>query len=185
MFSSIRQGNLFYILTKGGDKPTLKIGQVESASAPVQKYPTFNPNPAYNMQAEMLVDIKVKCGDEILDFQKLPANMEVFSYTNPNTVVSDRREAIISEIETMMQTSKQIIESVPYHQSVVESCDEMLKSLNPQFAKEKIQEEKISALEDQVKGIKGDLGDIKSLLMSMKGGNTPVQERNNSKPNKN
>ena len=61
MFSSSRQGNLFYILSKG-EKPSVKIGQVESVSNPVPKYPTFNPQQPYNPQPEMLVDIKVKCG---------------------------------------------------------------------------------------------------------------------------
>lgn len=165
MFSSSRQGNLFYILTKG-EKPTVKIGQVDSVSNPVPKYPTYNPATPYNAQPEMLVDVKVKCGEEILEFQKLPANGEIFAY--PNAVVSEKKEAIISEIESMLQTSKQIIESVPYHESVVSCCDVMLKDLNPQFAKEKLQEEKIGALEGQVKDIKDDLGDIKNLLLSMK-----------------
>lgn len=173
MFSSSRQGNLFYILSKG-ERPSVKIGQVESVSNPVPKYPTFNPATPYNAQPEMLVDVKVKCGEEVLEFQKLPANGEIFTY--PNAVVSEKKEAIISEIEAMLQNSKQIIESVPFYESVAECCDNMLKELNPQFAKEKLQEEKIGALEGQVKGIKEDIGDIKSLLLSMKnsvgGGNS-------------
>lgn len=176
MFSSSRQGNLFYILTKG-EKPSVKIGQVESVSNPVPKYPTYNPATPYNAQPEMLVDVKVKCGEEILEFQKLPANGEIFTY--PNAVVSEKKEAIVSEIEAMFQTSKQIIESVPFHESVLACCDTMLKDLNPQFAKEKMQEEKIGALEGQVKDIKEDLGDIKNLLLSMK--NSVGVVSNNSK----
>lgn len=165
MFSAVRQGNLFYVLSKG-ERPSVRIGQVESVSNPVPKYPTFNPSTPYNAQPEMLVDVKVKCDGETMDFQKLPANGEVYSY--PNAVVSDKKEAIISEVETMLQTSKQIVDSVNYHESVISSCDNILKELNPQFAKEKQQEEKIGALEDQVKGLKGDLGEIKSLLLGMK-----------------
>ena len=176
MFSSSRQGNLFYILSKG-EKPSVKIGQVESVSNPVPKYPTFNPQQPYNPQPEMLVDIKAKCGEEVMDFQKLPANGEVYAY--PNAIVSDKKEAIVSEVEAMLQISRQIVDSVPYHESVITHCDEILKELNPQLAKEKLHEEKIGALEGQVKGLKEDLGDIKSLILSMK--NSVVASPNNSK----
>lgn len=171
MFSNARQGGLFYILSKG-EKPTLKIGQVESFSAPVPKYPTYNPNVPFGQQAtEMIMDIKVKCGDEVIDFQKLPANGEMFAY--PNVIVSEKKEAIISEVEAMMQTSKQIVESVSYHNSVIESCDSILKELNPQFAKEKQQEDRINSLEQEVKSVKDGLGDIKSLLIEMNTSNKP------------
>lgn len=112
MFSSSRQGGFIYVLSKG-ERPTVKIGQIESVSSPVPKYPTYNPSVPYSPQPEMLIDIKVRCGEEVLDFQKLPANGEMFAY--PNVIVSEKKEAIISEVEAMMQTSKQIVESVSYH----------------------------------------------------------------------
>lgn len=176
MFSSIRQGNLFYILVKG-EKLTLKIGQVESVSNPTPKYPTYTPGQPFGQQPEMIVDVKVKYEEDIMDFQKLPANGEVFAY--PNVIVSDKKEAISSEVEAMLQTSKRTLESVPYHESVIESCDDILKTLNPQFAKEKQQEEKIGSLETEVKSIKGDLGDIKEMLMKMSGNNNNTNKPNN------
>lgn len=176
MFNALRQGNLFYILSKG-DRPTVKIGQVESVSNPVPKYPTFTPGTPYTAQPEMLIDIKVRCDNDVMDFQKLPINSEVFSY--PNAVVSDKKEAIISEVEAMRQNSRQVLDSRPFHESVCECCDNILKELNPQFAKEKQQEEKINALEGQVKGVKEDLGEIKSLILSMKNSSTTSTSSNN------
>jgi hypothetical protein len=170
MFSSSRQGGFIYVLSKG-ERPTVKIGQIESVSSPVPKYPTYNPSIPYSPQPEMLIDIKVRCGEEVLDFQKLPANGEMFAY--PNVIVSEKKEAIISEVEAMMQTSKQIVESVSYHNSVIESCDSILKELNPQFAKEKQQEDRINSLEQEVKSVKDGLGDIKSLLIEMNTSNKP------------
>lgn len=162
MFGNIKQGNIVYVLIKG-EKPVVKIGQVESATNPTPKYPTYNPSQPFGKTPEMLIDVKVKCGEEVLEFQKIPTNQELFSY--PNAVISDKKEAILSEVESMMQASRQIVDSVPYHQSVVESCDEILKQLNPQFAKEKQQEEKITALESMVGSLKNDIGDIKNLLL--------------------
>lgn len=43
MFSSSRQGGFIYVLSKG-ERPTVKIGQIESVSSPVPKYPTYNPS---------------------------------------------------------------------------------------------------------------------------------------------
>ena len=83
----------------------------------------------------------------------------------------DDEQAILSEVENMIQTSRQIVESRDYHQSVIESCDNILKQLNPQFAKEKQQEEKIGSLESEVKSLKGDLNDIKSLLQELNSSN--------------
>lgn len=168
MFGSLKQGNICYILIKG-EKPILKIGTVESVSNPMPKYPTYNPSVPFGAQQETVIDAKIKAGEEVMEFQKLPTNVEVFTYSN--AIVSDKKEAILSGVENMIQTSRQIVESRDYHQSVIESCDDILKQLNPQFAKEKQQEEKIGSLESEVKSLKGDLNDIKSLLQELNSSN--------------
>lgn len=160
MFSGIRQGNLFYILEKGEDL-NLKIGQVISVSNPQPKYNQFNTTNAFS-QPEMVVDVKVKVGEESLDFKQLNANMNIAN--SGNVVVSDSKEAMSAEVESLLRNSKQIIESVPYHERVVSSCDVMLRELNPVFAKEKEQEEKIGALEQRMGHIDGKLEKVLELL---------------------
>lgn len=160
MFSGIRQGNLFYILEKGEDL-NLKIGQVISVSNPQPKYNQFNTTNAFS-QPEMVVDVKVKVGEESLDFKQLNANMNIAN--SGNVVVSDSKEAMSAEVESLLRNSKQIIESVPYHERVVASCDVMLRELNPAFAKEKEQEEKIGALEQRMGHIDGKLEKVLELL---------------------
>ena len=160
MFSGIRQGNLFYILEKGEDL-NLKIGQVISVSNPQPKYNQFNTTNAFS-QPEMVVDVKVKVGEESLDFKQLNANMNIAN--SGNVVVSDSKEAMSAEVESLLRNSKQIIESVPYHERVISSCDVMLRELNPAFAKEKEQEEKIGALEQRMGHIDGKLEKVLELL---------------------
>ena len=160
MFSGIRQGNLFYILEKGEDL-NLKIGQVISVSNPQPKYNQFNTTNAFS-QPEMVVDVKVKVGEESLDFKQLNANMNIAN--SGSVVVSDSKEAMSAEVESLLRNSKQIIESVPYHERVVSSCDVMLRELNPAFAKEKEQEEKIGALEQRMGHIDGKLEKVLELL---------------------
>jgi hypothetical protein len=40
-----------------------------------------------------------------------------------------------NEVESLLRNSRQVIESVPYHEKAIESFEGILKDLNPQFAK--------------------------------------------------
>jgi len=163
MFSGLRQNSLFYVLDKG-ENPTLRIGQVVSVSNPQTKYPSFN-NGFTPQPMETVVDVKVKIGDEEVDFKQLPANGQIAN--EKNLVVSESKDAMSAEVDAMLRTSKAILESVDYHKNVVKSCEGMLLQLNPQIAKEREQTEKIHSLETDMKGVKGDLSEIKGLLKQM------------------
>ena len=153
MFQGLRTNSLFYVLDKG-ENPNLRIGQVVSVSNPQTKYPTFNsgftPQPM-----ETVVDVKVKLGDEEVDFKQLPANGQIAN--DKTLVVSDNKDAMSAEVDAMLRQSKAILESVDYNKRVVESCEGMLQQLNPQIAKEKEQTEKINKLEGKVSGIEGKI----------------------------
>jgi len=161
MFSAMRSGSPFYILEKS-DEPKLKIGSVVSVSQPQPKFAnSFVPSQQFG---EMIVDVVVKVGEEEIKLEKLPSNLSIANFGASGIVVSESKEAMNTEVEGMLQTSKQIIESVPYHQKVVEVCDVMLRELNPSFKKEKEQEEKIGLLEKKVTGMEGTLSDIREML---------------------
>jgi hypothetical protein len=153
MFQGLRNNSLFYVLDKG-ESPNLQIGQVVSVSNPQTKYPTFN-NGFTPQPMETVVDVKVKLGDDEVDFKQLPANGQIAN--DKNLVVSDNKEAMSAEVDAMLRQSKAILESVDYHERVVKSCEEMLQQLNPQIAKEKEQTEKINKLEGKVSGIEGKI----------------------------
>lgn len=160
MFSGLRQNSLFYILDKG-EELNLKVGQVVSVTNPQPKYKQYSPMQSYT-QPEMVVDVKVKVGDDSVDFKQLGANLSIDN--SGNVVVSDSKEAMSSEVEAMLRNSRSIIDSVPYHEKVIQSCDAMLRELNPQFAKEKEQEEKIDALEEKMGGIETTLNQMMGIL---------------------
>lgn len=161
MFSALRQGSPFYILDKS-DEPKLKIGSVVSVSQPAPKYTqTFLSNQNF---AEMVVDVVVKVGEEEVKFEKIPSNLSIANFGQNGVVVSESKEAMNTEVEGMLRNSRNILESIPYHEKVVEVCDTMLRELNPQFAKEKEQEEKIASLESKVGGMEGKLDQIANML---------------------
>lgn len=153
MFQGLRTNSLFYVLDKG-ENPNLRIGQVVSVSNPQTKYPAFN-NGFTPQPMETVVDVRVKLGDEEVDFKQLPANGQIAN--DKNLVVSDNKDAMSAEVDAMLRQSKAILESVDYNKRVVESCEGMLQQLNPQIAKEKEQTEKINKLEGKVSGIEGKI----------------------------
>ena len=161
MLSALRQNSLFYILEKS-DNPTLKVGNVVSVSNPTPKF-SSSYIPAAN-QYDMVVDVVVKVGDEELKFEKLPSNLSIANFGTSGIVVSESKEAMNAEVEAMLRSSRQIVDSIPYHEKVISACDGMLRELNPQFAKEKEQEEKIGLLEKKMSGMEGTLADIREML---------------------
>lgn len=146
MFSTLRQGASIYILDKG-ENPQLKIGQIESVSAP-------QPRVAYYTQAnDYTVDIRVRVDNETLDFQKVPTGLS--SAPIGNIVLCDNRDDAISAVDAFMQNSQQILNNLDYHKKVVQACDDMLVKLNPAYAKDK---ERDGAIEE----LKGEIGEIRN-----------------------
>ena len=154
MFSALRQGSQVYILEKGSPA-VLKIGQVVTSTSPVTTYPYLQQN---------TVDIVVKVDDSTQEFKQLPSQLSIANYNNGNTIVSESRDLMCQEVETMIRNSKQIIDSVPYHEEIIKSGESMLKDLSPQYAKQKDQEDKINNLETKVGGIEDKIDSIYSLL---------------------
>lgn len=162
MFSGLRTNSLFYILEKG-EKPVLKVGQVSSVSNPSPKYGQYPTTPMFGQQMETVVDVSVKVGDETMEFKQLPSNLSIANL-GQNVVVSENKDAMNAEVEAMLRNSRGILESVSYHESVIASCDGILRELNPQLAKEKAQEEKIVGLEDQMGKLSIALSSIQEML---------------------
>ena len=143
-------------------EPVLKIGQVVSVSNPQPKFPAYQPG-QYNPQPmDMTVDVKVKMPDGEAEFKLLPANGQIAN--SGSVVVAESREAMTAEVEAMLRHSKEVLDSREWHEKVVESCERIMGVLNPQIAKEKAQEQKISQLETKVCGMEGTLSNIESML---------------------
>lgn len=164
MFSTLRQGSAIYILDKG-ENPQLKIGQVESISAPQPKISIPNyTGMAFNN--ETIVDIRVKVDNETLDFQKIPTNLS----TAPigNIIISDNRDDMLTAVDAFMQNSRQILENIQYHKRVVEACDSMLVKLNPTYAKDKERDIAIEGMKTEMAEIKNEfrcaMSEIKNLF---------------------
>ncbi len=167
MFSNIRQGAQIYLLNKVGQNgPLLKIGQVEQVSQLQPKYPTYTPgiNIGLPNLNEMVINIGVKFEDGLQEFNQVPANLSLADFNN-GTVISDNKADIISEIEVMVQNSKNIIASLPYNQKVVQAGDLMLKQLNPNFAKEEARDNNINQLNQKVDSLTENINTLVKLFL--------------------
>lgn len=156
MFSTLRQNSPIYILDKK-DSPVLKKGIIETVSPQRSRTGSF-----YGQPMDMIVDIRVNIDGTSQEFKNIPANLSIAN--DGNIVISETKEAMSTEVDSMLSISKQILESVDYHKDVIEKCEQILKDLNPQFAKDKLQEEKINSLESRIGGVENTLGDIKDML---------------------
>lgn len=153
MFSALRQGSVIYILEKG-ENPSLKVGQVVSITQP-----SYSNNFLMNGAT---IDISAKVGDQNMDFKNVPSSQSVTNYNN--AIITETKELMSSEVDNMLQSSKSIVDSVTYHNNVIASCENILKDLNPRFAREKERDEDISNLKNKIGGIESKMDKILTLL---------------------
>lgn len=155
MFNSLADNSIFYILDKT-EKPILKIGKVKKVDT----------DPQYFGLANHSVDIIVDVNGDTYEFKKIPANVSIIS-PSKNIIISDNAEELYKEFESIVIHSQQIIDSKDYHQAIIDSKDEILSKLNPKFAKEKEQENKLNSLETRVGNMEQGITDIKTMLAKM------------------
>lgn len=168
MFSALRENNPIYLLVKGGKRPELRTGTVVGVSSPV-------PKNAMQYPPETEVNITARFGEEQVSFDHLGANQSIAEY-KPGVIISESREAMASEVEGMRRTSMMVIESQEYHQGVVEACDDMLKELNPRFAKEKENDERLDSMDRKIEALAKGMEDIKGLFMKSLDANRKEQQ---------
>lgn len=133
MFSGLRQGTALYVLDKTKE-PKVVTGYVERVSAPHPLYQNYNPAVSFGANLQTAVDIVVKIDDDKKEFVGIPSTATIHSYGD--YVLSESKDNMIQEVTAMMQNSKSILANVEQHESNVKACENILKELNPVYAKE-------------------------------------------------
>jgi hypothetical protein len=148
MFQSVRPNSPIYVLHKG-DNPRLETGYVVNQPIPKPKYQMPR---TFGQPQEMIVDLVVKLNDTPINLNAIPANLDIAdSYSNgENIVISDSREAMNSEIISLKQKSVDLLNSVNYHQSLIEQYDKLLSDFNPEVAEKQAQQQEIAQLRNQM-----------------------------------
>lgn len=149
MFSALNQGSLVYILDKT-DKITFKIGEVVGTTIP-----QFAAD-----GSGMVMNLNVKIDGNVTTYKNIPSSNNVVSYNNGKLIISETKQAIQSEVESTLHNAKYIIEHIEDYKNQIADCEDVLKELNPQYAKDKARDEDIAGLKTEVAGIKGDIAKI-------------------------
>lgn len=160
-FSSLGNGNPFYVLRKG-EKPVLEVGVVKSKTQPRAKFPTQTPNIMTGVQMQQVVDVTATINGKDETFSDIPVNVEIAA--RGNDTFSGSREAMLQAVDAMLQTSKKALDQVPFHKGVIAESEKMLEVLNPRYAEEKRQARTISDLEKRQAATDQKLDSILEIL---------------------
>ena len=151
MFSALSQGSSIYLLDKTSS-PKFLIGEIVGVTQP-----KFNFNQA-------TVDLKVKVEDSVQEFNNLPSINSVVTYNNGKLLISETKQGIQNEVETILTNSKNVIDNINQYKENIRDCEEILKQLNPQFAKDKERDDRLLNLENRFDGVESKLDKIFDLI---------------------
>lgn len=126
---------------------------------PRPMYPTYNPQVSLGTNMQTVVDIKTRIDDETKEFV-VPSNLSVHTYGN--YTLSENKEAMISEVDALLQDVTTKIDNIDKYKEDAEVYKKILKDLNPVYAKEQERDEAISDLNARM----DDLQDVISRLDS-------------------
>lgn len=160
MFSTLRNGSTIYILDRTST-PEVKIGYVENVSTPRPMYPTYNPSVSLGTNMQTVVDITTRVDDEKKEFC-VPASLSLHTYGD--YTLSESKEAMISEVDGLLQSNKDILDSMDKRKSDMAAYEKILKTLNPVYAKEQERDSAITDLSQRVDSIQDTLDRLESLL---------------------
>lgn len=161
MFSGLRQGSVLYILDKSTD-PKVFIGYVQRINAPHPMYNTYNPAVSFGANLQTVVDIVVKIDNEEKEFVGVPSTGVIHSYGD--YVITETKDGMIQEVDTMLHNSKSIVDSVEQHKKNMAACEDILKQLNPVYAKEQQRDEAIDSISERMNKMENVLTRLESML---------------------
>lgn len=157
MFGNLRVGAPIYVLHK--NDLLVEEGEIQFVGVPVPQYGTTFV--AGTMQPpKMVVDLKIKAGEQVLDLQKMPADQTIADFGTNGMVVSESRDAILSEVCAIKKQSQTVLDSREFHTERIAKCDELIQKLNPVARHEAEQKAEIDSLKSQMEDIKGMLAKL-------------------------
>lgn len=148
MFSALSQGSSIYLLDKTSGLK-YSVGEIIGVS-----------QPKYNGT----LDLKVRIGNSVEEFNNLPSINNVVTYNGGKLVISETRQGIQTEVESLLHNSRQILNNIDTYKQNIVDCEEILKELNPQFAKDKERDDRLLNLENRFDGVESKLDKIFDLI---------------------
>ena len=152
MFSALSQGSPIYLLDKTSSLD-YKVGEIIGVT-----YPKI-----YNNLGNT-VDLKVKIDGQVQEFNSIPSINNIVSYNGGKIIISESKQGIQTEVENILQNSKQILNNIDTYKQNIFNCENILKQLSPQFAVDKERDERLSNLENRFDGVESKLDKIFEII---------------------
>ena len=149
MFSNLTQGSIVHVLSTKDD--------IKYSACTIEM---LKPSFSYNFNTGAIVDITVTLDGQKKEFSGISANSSV-SIAN-GYIITDNKENMISQIENILQTDRDIINNIDKKKKDISDYENILKKLNPVFAKETAMNSAITDLSSRVDKMQSEFGDIKS-----------------------
>lgn len=149
MFSALNQGSLVYILDKT-DGVKFKIGEIVGTTVPQFAVDGSG----------MVMKLSVKINGNVAEYNNVPSAATIVSYNNGKFIIAETKQSIQSEVESTLHNANYIIEHIEDYKSQITQCEDVLKELNPQYAKDKARDEEIANIKSEVAGMKTNIDKI-------------------------
>lgn len=149
MFSALNQGNLVYVLDKTDDIK-FKIGEVVGTTVP--QFSTDGTG--------MVIKLQIKIDDNIVDYNNIPSSASIVSYNNGKLIIAETKQQLQSEVESVLHNATYIVQHTEDYKKQILQCEEVLKELNPQYAKDKARDEEFDNIKKEVAGLRQDISKI-------------------------
>ena len=138
-------------------KPKILSGPVERVSVPRPKYNTFNPN------MEMIVDIVATINGERREFKGVP-NGSLANFGENAFVIAESKDVLNSYMNSMLQNSRSIVNSIEKHQKLITDYEEAIQELNPDIKASKENDKAIQTLQDQVETLQKSMQQMLAIM---------------------
>lgn len=147
-FKDLRQGYVVYMLDRDSIKATQ--GKVVQIGQPRFSQSNLGAMPDYTKATQMVIDITINAAGQTRTYE-IP---ETSSVVNAGQLVlSVDKEGILREIQSIKAQSEDILSSVERHKQNICSCNNILEEWDTAYAERTRQEERIGAIENEVKGL--------------------------------
>lgn len=119
-------------------------------------------------QQEQVVDLSIKIGDKVQPIEGLTPSTDIQDCSN-GLFVSCNRDAVNAEVAAYMHSSEVAIadEVINAHKQIIESCKNIMVTLNPEIAERQRLEKENSELKTQLKELYKSQSEMKGMMASL------------------
>lgn len=152
MFSNLAQGSILYGLET---KDEIKV-----FTAPITNVSLPRPLLTQNTFGQMpitVIDITATVNGEKREFKQVPGNLSIANFGQDSFILADSKESLNSYIESMLQTSRNVVESIDKHKALISQYEKAYKELNPNIA--------MNSDDSAVKALREEVGELKEMFM--------------------